>query len=349
MPPAYGHLDNPKNIVGMSRLLDKNMIPDDFNLEMLEREITSTLRMQESDPMEAINAEIDRLAHDPAEPEEPAQHAPQTKSSRDDESVASDPRVTFGRMSERPEPYRPTFEPSEPAFRDPQLRSMTHEERQRGVVDSILSRDTADVADFNAEKSIEEDNKLIMVEQIDELWKVLEEDGVDMRIMTRPSRSSTYKEIEDIYRILLVKSDRRRYGSFAEELILGGAQLLEGAFNGKREYFGYRPDLTGWQDTVKVRLRRMRFETSKIVGDVFTNLEIGPWSRLALELIPSAFLHMNMRSRQFGESLNQQHAEHTPAEMSAVISDIVDHAPQRQPYSASYSGPAPAPYRPQMQ
>ena len=78
-------------------------------------------------------------------------------------------------------------------------------------------------------------------------------------------------------------------------MILSGAYGLEYVFDGKREVFGRQPDLTGWADTVKVKLRRMRFETSTFVQEVMQEYNMSAGVRLALELIPSMFLYSRNR------------------------------------------------------
>ena len=101
---------------------------------------------------------------------------------------------------------------------------------------------------------------------------------------------------KNVYKILRLKNDRNRYCSFAEEIILAGAQGIEHLFDGKKEWFGRKPDLVGWHQTVKVKLRRMRFETSTMVQGVMQEYNMSPGMRLMLELIPSMFLYSRQRS-----------------------------------------------------
>jgi hypothetical protein len=103
------------------------------------------------------------------------------------------------------------------------------------------------------------------------------------------------KDIQNIYKILRLKNDRNRYCSFAEELILSGAYGMEYLFDGKKEWFGKAPDLTDWSSTVKVKLRRMRYETSTFVGEVMQEYNLSAGVRLALELLPSMFLYSRNR------------------------------------------------------
>jgi hypothetical protein len=70
---------------------------------------------------------------------------------------------------------------------------------------------------------------------------------------------------------------------------------MEYLFDGKQEWFGRKPDLVGWSDTVKVKLRRMRFETSTFVQEVMQEYNMSAGFRLSLELIPSMFLYSRRR------------------------------------------------------
>ena len=78
-------------------------------------------------------------------------------------------------------------------------------------------------------------------------------------------------------------------------MILAGAYGLEYLFDGKKQWFNRKPDLVGWPDTVKVKLRRMRFETSTFVQSVMQEYNMNSGVRLALELLPSMFLYSRNR------------------------------------------------------
>jgi hypothetical protein len=96
-----------------------------------------------------------------------------------------------------------------------------------------------------------------------------------------------------------MKNDRERYCHFAEEMVMFGAQSLEEIFNGENVWFGrYTPDLTGWHNTVSVKMRRMRHDTSTIVSGAMNNFHIGPAARVLLELVPSMFMHSGLRKKQ---------------------------------------------------
>ena len=76
---------------------------------------------------------------------------------------------------------------------------------------------------------------------------------------------------------------------------MAGAYGMEYLFDGEKEWFSRRPDLVGWPETVKVKLRRMRYETSTFVQEVMEEYSVSPGFRLLLELVPSMFLYSRRR------------------------------------------------------
>ena len=99
-------------------------------------------------------------------------------------------------------------------------------------------------------------------------------------------------------KILDRKNSRTRNTTFAEDCILGGAYLLEDLFDGKKEYFNRKPDLTGWHKTVNTKLMRMRYDTTELAQDITEGLHMGSGARIAIELIPSMFIYSRQRKQQ---------------------------------------------------
>ncbi len=179
---------------------------------------------------------------------------------------------------------------------DEQLNRMTNEERKQNHVNQVLgSMDkTNDDAEF-VQQEDEEDEMARIMEQIDLLRTTLESEGVDLSRIPDVNTGTSKKEAKAVLRILQIKNDRLRYCDFFEEGILAVAYGLEGVFNGQREILGSRIDLTGYSDTVKVKLRRMRYDTSNFVSSIMQGYNISSGWRIALELIPSLFLYSRDR------------------------------------------------------
>ena len=173
---------------------------------------------------------------------------------------------------------------------------------------------------FSIEKEKEEDTKSQLLEQIDMLRITLEDEGIDLGRIPEVDNNSTLEKIQEVHKILRLKNDRNRYCSFAEEFIMFGAHALEEIFDGKRVWLRrYSPDLTGWHNTVNVKLRRMRYDTSNLVSGVMQEYNVDSGVRILLELVPSMFLHSKMRKQQFGSK-----TLYSDDEMSAALNDIRD-------------------------
>jgi len=200
---------------------------------------------------------------------------------------------------------------SDTDYRSSELGSLTREQKNRSTIDSVLGTTNSNNS-FSLEKEKREDEKTIMLSEIDELRSVLEQGDIDISRVVLVDERSDYAEVEAVLRMLRHKNDRGRYCSFADEVVLFGAHALEELFDGKRTYFGrYKPDLTGWHNNVNTKLRRMRHDTGQIVGDVMRDYNIGPGMRILLELLPNMVLYSKMRRQQHSQpSLDISDAEH---------------------------------------
>jgi hypothetical protein len=155
---------------------------------------------------------------------------------------------------------------------------------------------------FGVEHERIQDIKASKLEQIGVLRMTLEEEGIDCESVTTPTTESPMSEIDSVLGILRLKNDRNRYSSLAEEVLLGFAEGISTIFDGSRAVpiFGWRPDYTDYHNTVNVKLHRMRFETSQVVGNIIQKYNIGPTSRIVMELLPSFFLYPRQRSKERG-------------------------------------------------
>ena len=319
------NLDDPKNIAGLSNLLKDDDIESNMDLAELEREIANGAHISQEEEVnvaQEYRKEMDRLsrnfdigmtitekerpklqistespdsspAHSPAR--SPA-HSP-VRSSNNIPSHSSYNSPRQSQINNYNNSYndreKVNFDSYEPG--DSQLRNMTIEERRQNKISNVL-RDIDDKElEFNIDKEREEDDKASLLEQIDMLKITLEDDGVDISGVPTISKQSSMKDVQNIYKILRLKNDRNRYCSFAEELILSGAYGLEYLFDGKKTWWGRQPDLTDWSSSVKIKLRRMRYETSTFVSEVMQEYNLSSGVRLALELLPSMFLYSRNR------------------------------------------------------
>lgn len=183
--------------------------------------------------------------------------------------------------------------------RDTSLGGYTREQERREHINHVSQSMGADY-DFSFEQEKKEDMKTAMLEEIDSLWSSLLEEDIDLTRINRPRQDASFEEVDVVLKMLRHKNDRSRYCSFAEEFLLFGAYGLEELFDGQRVWFGrYRPDLRGWHNSVNIKLRRMRHDTSTLMSGIMGHFQIGPGARLLLELIPNMVLHSKMRKQQY--------------------------------------------------
>jgi vacuolar-type H+-ATPase subunit I/STV1 len=194
---------------------------------------------------------------------------------------------------------------------DEQLNTMTNEERKQKYVNKVLDNfeKNDDEAEF-VQQADEEDEMAKIIEQIDLLRTNLDNEGVNLERIPDVDVNTSKKEARSVLKILQIKNDRLRYCDFFEEVILAGAYGLENIFNGKREIFGSNVDLTGYSDTVKVKLRRMRYDTSNFVSSVMQGYNISSGWRIMLELVPSLFLYSRDRRLKANDNLMSDDAYH---------------------------------------
>lgn len=198
---------------------------------------------------------------------------------------------------------------------DDELR--TEEQRKSFVAQRALN-DIKRTGDFDLQKESEEEEKIHLLAEIDMLLDILKEEEISVVNIKIPDKQSSLQDIVKAHHILRLKNDHNRSRVLADETLLAAANVLEHVFDGKRVIFGRRPDLTGWSSTVNVKLRRMRFDTSSFVNNIMRKNNFGPGMRLALELIPSMFLHSKLRKKNYGDDL------YTSNEMNQAYGAIRD-------------------------
>ena len=192
---------------------------------------------------------------------------------------------------------------------DPQGgRFVTDEQGHRARIDEVVDgmRDGVHGGQFRFEEEHTRDSKASRLEQIDQLRSVLVENGTDCSAISAPTQESSMEEINTVLRILQIKNDLDRGCSFAEDVILGAAEGMGAVFDGKTRIpiVGWKPDYTGYHNTVSVKLARMRPQMADVMNTVIRRMDLGPLTRMLFELLPSLFLYPQQRARERGgESL----------------------------------------------
>jgi hypothetical protein len=235
----------------------------------------------------------------PEYPEHPEHYEPKPSNSRS----------SYSYHKARPEP--PRSHPLDLDYRP-------HRSQSEDYLDEALRTYSGGQSDVSVEREREEDLKATLLEDIDELISELssETPPVDLSRIPKVNQDSPLDLVKKVHKILRMKYDRRRCNTLGSEVILAGAQGLGYICDGKRKIGPFCPNLEGWHNTVRPKLRRMKYETSTIVSNIMQEYNMGPVTRVLLELIPSAFLYSNMRRE------NHNQATYTPDQMSQAFDDL---------------------------
>jgi hypothetical protein len=228
-------------------------------------------------------------------PAYPADDGSSSESSDSDEQPsARPPPVQTSYASPRPTSYSQHFE-------DKDLETRTVEQQRRSHIDTVIgSSNQGGIPLFEAEKR--EDKKCEMLADIDSHMSLLSGMGVDTTRWATVDKDTDYASVESMHKFLSYKYDKARYSSFAEELIMLGAYTLEDLFDGKRMWFGKCPNMKGYHNQARIKLRRVRNDTAQIVSATMQSIDgVGPLIRLLIEFIPNMFIYSHVRSEQYEE------------------------------------------------
>lgn len=80
--------------------------------------------------------------------------------------------------------------------------------------------------------------------------------------------------------------------------------------------------MTGFHRTVRSKMRRMKYEQSQIVSNALDYYNVGPISRMGLELVPSAFLYSLSRREQHGKDNYTPERPANTEDRSAALDDL---------------------------
>ncbi len=301
-------IDDPTNVLGLADLIkDTDDITSEVDIGDLEKQIVNRhkgkSRAQPTAP-DLFKSDVEHIMKGMDLPDDVSTTSSDSDSDDDDEGYTPPIRM-------KP---KTSFQKSK-WFTD-----RTEEERTQGVISRVLGDqrgyDKRSIYDQHTqneelEKLIaqeqEQDLKASLLAQYDLLRTTLTEDRVDLSNVPQVTEKSPIHLINASIRMLRHKNDLRRFVNLGEDFILMLAAGLESAFDGKTKYFGYFPDLSGWSDNVKPRIRRMRADTSTVVSSVMNGFNMGALTRIGLELVPSLVLYSRTkRSKQRGEATESE-------------------------------------------
>ncbi len=182
-----------------------------------------------------------------------------------------------------------------PSKSSSELSRRTKEQQKSQQISRIMG-DGGEEYGFDLER--EEDERAMMIAEIDELCVQLANE-IDLKHIPTIDDDTSMEQISRILRLLRRKNETLRLCGFAEESVLFLVHTLEDFFDGEKVWLGrYKPDLRGWNNHVGMKLRRMRYDVREVMSQVMGSVGINSWFRIALELIPNAFLYSKMKKQQ---------------------------------------------------
>jgi len=203
------------------------------------------------------------------------------------------------------------------SIQDHTYESKTREESLQNNIKMVM--DDVPNINFNMKTETEKEQKNQLLEYVESLKDDLEELGIRIDRIPEVTYESPLTLIEDVHKRLMFKYNKIKYNAIAEEALIACANLLEMVFNGEHEYFGVKPDVVGYSDVVKGKLKRIRFETSTAVSKFVTSNNIGILPRIALELLPSLITQSQRRKIQTHDTIN---AGFSKPSLNQSISDL---------------------------
>ena len=302
-------IDHGSNISGISLLLNVEKISNSVDIDDMERKVKNMyndivdegdddVEEGEADILEEYEQAMEEIKSVMAEDEEDEEE------DEDDEDEDEDTRsVASSTNSART--YRSTRSTRSRVGggRDDLYMKKTRDEHLQSNIGRVM--ENIPKMNIDMEQEIEDERKNTLLEQIESLRDDLSELGVSVEASQYyASYDAPLKRIEEVHRRLTFKYNKLKYNSIAEEALVAGASLLEMIFNGKHEYFGCKPDITGYSDVVKSKLKRIRVETSTAVSRFVAKNNVGVMPRLMMELLPSLITQSQRRKLQSGDSLN---------------------------------------------
>lgn len=283
-------LDHGSNISGISLLLNVEKISNDIDVDDMEKKVKSMYIeniMEDDDPEEEEDNDV-------LKEYEEAMEEIETVIGEDEDEGEEEEEEEDTSCYEKPiATYRNT---------DSFYVQKTREEELQTNISKVLA--TVPKMNIDMDQEIEDERKNYLLEQIESLKDDLDELGVSVDRIPYVSYDTPLKQIDEVHKRLMFKYNKLKYNSIAEEALVAGASVLEMIFNGKHEYFGCKPDITGYSDVVKSKLKRIRFETSTAVNRFVSNNNIGGASMVMMELLPSLITQSQRRRLQTNDSIN---------------------------------------------
>ena len=175
--------------------------------------------------------------------------------------------------------------------------------KETNEIDNVLGEMSGSRNHYSDASEKIRDIKNSKLEQIEELKKILKEEGITCEDYSGLTVECSIGEIDAVLNSLKHKNSRQRYSDIANEVLMSGAEALESVFDGTRSipFLGIKPDYRGYHNTLHSKLQRMRFNTSEIVGKALESVEASDLLRIVVEILPGLITYPTVNKRQMGQ------------------------------------------------
>lgn len=323
---AEDNINDPSVLTGIAGIVNRRKVNHKLNLENVERELMNQLGGMKPVEIKPINQELDDILKEVrTEPKRvpkmeikvddsdssEAEDEYEESSEEEDVRLATASSPTYQKLIANADPSPRTpyrvqppraapvpapvqYAPAPVQYAPAPVRAL------KPVVTHAQEALQAYSGDINMQEEmieaerIEEDKERMLMD-IEDIRAELEDDGVDVSRIPIVNSDTHPSVVTKVYNQIKRKYNRSRCEDLGSNIFLSTATLVEMVFDGKKSYFGYKPNMDGWSRTVRSKMRRMRYEQSTIISNALDYYNIGPIGRIGLELIPSAFLHSVMR------------------------------------------------------
>lgn len=192
---------------------------------------------------------------------------------------------------------------------DDELKNMTNEQAKKRKVREV----TEDIGDdSHLDQFEEEERKLELLDEIDQLKEKLINDGANISRIGDVSVKDNYETIDRVYRMLKLKANRTEYAELGRSGIVSVSKIIGKIFNGERQMFGIRPNLKGWHATVDNKLTRKKYEAANMTNTIIKTFNLPKWMVTVFDIVLSAFIYASTHSnqhQQFGLNLNEEYTK----------------------------------------
>ncbi len=318
------NLHDPKNIVGLSRLLPDS---SECNFEELERKITSgqpiTGGKAKENPIDEVksyldmqNNELKKMGIDIVALDKGLPLDPDKMNVNNTRIVEKfDPNLFSRPLDPPPSPkYESEYKSAPPPnfvnhrydipmHKDKTLNFMTEEQRQRAVLEQVIPKVDGDLHIDIIDHEQQEMDKIDLINQIKTIIDVLESENVKGLDKYKVDENDNYDRIKRVHNQLNTIHLTRSYQGLIETGITEIAGFIENTFDGKKELLGYKPNMKGYMSVASHTMKRLRPQTLEVVKSIFgssngKSIMTNPFLTIFFHLAGSALIHSKLQSME---------------------------------------------------